>query len=147
MIGSIYFIFLSHFILHLFYYLGLRVRVSVMLHDTVTDNIITWHWEYHKMNYSLICDIWTLVSRTKEVDLVFFYFLFLFLFSFWFIFLLSIFRTRVTVRVTKITLSHSRSHQMTWSQVTWHMEGWCHTMCKTYVDLKTYTWSFRVGYK
>jgi len=30
--------------------------------------------------------------------------------------------TRVRVRVTRFTLSHSMSHQMTWSQVTEHME-------------------------
>jgi len=48
---------------------------------------------------------------------------FYFIFSFYFLFLFhfrSIFYFRVRVRVTKITLSHSRSHQMTQSQVTWH---------------------------
>jgi len=32
-------------------------------------------------------------------------------------------KTRVRVRSDKITLSHSRSHQMTWSQVTGQIEG------------------------
>ena len=53
------------------------------------------------------------VSRTKEVDLVFFYVPFLFLFSFRFIFCYSIFRTRVRVRVTR-----SRCH--TAGHIRWH---------------------------
>jgi len=54
--------------------------------------------------YSLI------ISRTKEVDLIFSYFLFLFLFSFQFIFLYSIFRTRVRVRVTR-SRCHTAGHK------------------------------------
>jgi len=53
------------------------------------------------------------MSRTKEVDLVFFYFPLLFLFSFWFNFHYSIFRTRIRVRVT-------RSHCHTTGYIRWH---------------------------
>jgi len=57
--------------------------------------------------------LWSKLSRTKEVDLTFFYFLLSFLFYFWFIFLYSIFRTRVRVRVT-------RSHCHTAGHIRWH---------------------------
>ena len=85
------------------------------------------------------------LSRTKEVDLTFFIFFSHFHFLFDLFSFLSIFRTSVRVRVTKIMLSHSRSHHMTWSQVTWCMEGWYHTTCETHIDLKAYIWLFRMG--
>jgi len=63
------------------------------------------------------------LPRLLRMDLIFIS-LFHFILFFIFIFdLFSIFRTRFRVRVTKTTLSHSRSHQMTQSQVTWCKEG------------------------
>ena len=51
--------------------------------------------------YYIFCLLSQILSRTKEVNLVFFYFLFSFLLSFQFIFLYSIFRTRVRVIGTR----------------------------------------------
>ena len=49
------------------------------------------------------------LSRTKEADLTFFYFFFSFLFYFRFIFFYSIFKTRVSVRVTR-SHCHTAGH-------------------------------------
>ena len=51
--------------------------------------------------YYIFCLLSQILSRTKEVDLAFFYFLFSFLLSFQFIFFYSIFKTRVRVRETR----------------------------------------------
>jgi len=69
----------------------------------------------------------------------------LFYFYFYFIFKLSSFLfSELWLGWPDHVVTH-QSHQMTWSQVTRHIEGWCHITCAIYVDLKANTWLFRVG--
>ena len=67
------------------------------------------------IEYTVEMELFYRVSRSQEVDLVFSHFLMLFSFLFDLFFFILFLELRVRVS-DKITLSHSRSHQITWSQ-------------------------------